>query len=359
MNKIPLKKKLALELYRKYRDNHKKLHELKYILWESTLRCNLNCIHCGSDCKKDAYVPDMPKDDFLKAIDNIAPNVDRHKTFIVITGGEPLLRKDLEVIGKELHKREFPWGMVSNGLALTEKRLQTLLNAHLSSVTISFDGLEDSHNWLRGNNKSFASAYNAIQLLGKTKGLIYDVVTCVNQRNINQLDDVKKLLVRAGVKNWRLFTIFPVGRAAEHSELQLNPTQFKSVFEFIKNEREMGDIDVSYGCEGFLGNYEGEVRDHFFFCRSGINSAAIMVDGSVSGCTSLRENFIEGNIYRDNFSDIWENRFQQYRNREWTKTGVCTECKQFKYCDGNGLHLRNEKSGELLFCHYNRINEAY
>ena len=52
--KLSLKKKLALEAYRLYRHNEIKAHPLEYFFWECTLRCNLHCQHCGSDCVKDA-----------------------------------------------------------------------------------------------------------------------------------------------------------------------------------------------------------------------------------------------------------------------------------------------------------------
>ena len=123
VRKIPLRKKIALNLFKKYKDNESKIHQLNYILWECTLRCNLKCIHCGSDCKKDASIKDMPARDFFRAIDEITDIVHPNKTMIVLTGGEALLRKDLEEIGTNLYKRGFPWGIVSNGMLLTKKKI--------------------------------------------------------------------------------------------------------------------------------------------------------------------------------------------------------------------------------------------
>ena len=95
-----------------------------------------------------------------------------------------------------------------------------------------------------------------------------------------------------------------------------------------------------------------------FFCRAGISVASILADGSISACPNLRDNFIQGNIYQDNFRDVWENRYGIFRDRRWTKTGICADCKSYKYCQGNGMHLRNDKNGELLFCHLKRIEEG-
>lgn len=358
VRKIPLRKRIALNLFKKYKSNESKIHQLNYILWECTLSCNLKCIHCGSDCKKDASVKDMPAGDFLNAIDQITEIVNPNSTMIVLTGGEALLRKDLEQIGVSLYKRGFPWGIVSNGMLLTEQRINSLINSGLRAITISLDGMEESHNWLRGNARSFSSAFKAISLLPAIPDIKYDVVTCVNQRNFNELNQIKELLVSTGVKEWRIFTIFPIGRAKEHKELQLEPADFKKLFDFISQTRKEGLINLSYGCEGFLGNYEREVRDNFFICRAGINIASILADGSISACPNLRENFIQGNIYKDNFKDVWETKYAVFRDKSWTKTGICADCEFYKYCEGNGMHLRDEKTGELLFCHLKRIEEG-
>lgn len=355
---IAFRKKLALELHSRFKRNTTKIHSLNYILWESTLRCNLACRHCGSDCKKDATIADMPVQDFIRAIDQVIPIVEPNNTMIVITGGEPLLRNDLEIAGKVLYERGFPWGIVTNGLLLNQRRLGSLMDAGIRAITISLDGLQNAHNWLRGNPKSFEKAFSAINLLSQTPDLKYDVVTCVNQVNFPEMEQLRDLLIYNGIKSWRIFTIFPTGRAAGDDKLQLPSTDFKGLFDFIQKTRTEGKIKLDYGCEGYLGNYEGQVRDQFFFCRAGINIASVLADGSISACPNLRENFIQGNIYRDNFAEVWENRYQVYRDRGWTRTGLCADCDSYKFCEGNGLHLRDEKTGELLFCHLNKIKEG-
>ena len=223
MNKRPgLRKRLALELFRSIRKNRAKIHELRTLFWECTLRCNASCLHCGSDCHVSSAHPDMPVEDFLKVIDEITPHVDPHKVMITFTGGEALVRKDIEACGRELNKREYPWGIVSNGLLLNRTRLDSLLAAGMHSITISLDGFEEAHNWLRGNRRSFEGAVNAIAMLAEEKEIVWDVVTCVNQKNFKDLMLFKDFLIELGVKNWRIFTIFPVGRAAETPELQIN-----------------------------------------------------------------------------------------------------------------------------------------
>ena len=180
------------------------------------------------------------------------------------------------------------------------------------------------------------------------------MVTCVNRRNYPYLDELKTSLYKIGVRQWRMFTIFPVGRAASHPEFQLTDEEFTGLMDFIKEIRKEGKIHLSYGCEGFLGKYEGEVRDSFFACNAGVTVGSILIDGSISACPSIRSDFHQGNIYRDNFMQVWEERFQPFRNRDWMKKDACGDCSFFRYCEGNGMHLRDE-NGNLLFCHSKRL----
>ena len=371
-----IRKRILFELERLRRKNLQHLHPLQQLFWESTLRCNVHCLHCGSDCSSSEITPDMPAEDFLRVIDqSVTPHVDPHKVLIIISGGEPLMRTDLAEVGKALYQRGYPWGMVTNGLALTEKRFKELMQSGLRSMAISFDGMKDNHNWMRQHPLAFDGATRAIKLAAEynrmivektslpSEGearrglLIWDVVTCVNKRTIKQLDEMREYLWSIGVRNWRLITIDPMGRAAENPELMLSPEQHRYVLDYIREKRKEG-LHISYSCEGFMPDYEGEVRDHLFHCAAGVSVASILIDGSISACTSVRGKYYQGNIYKDDFWDVWENRFEPYRNRQWMKQmEPCKDCKLFRYCEGGGMHLRRE-DGELMLCHHNKLQEA-
>lgn len=354
---LNLKKRLALEFYRHYRHNEVATHPLTYFFWECTLRCNLHCLHCGSDCVKDA-IPDMPREDFMKVLDGLAPHIDPKHFMVVITGGEPLMRPDLVECGKEIQKRGYPWGMVSNALAMSPEKYKSLLAAGLRSLTISLDGLHDSHNHFRGSEFSFDNALRAIKMAANTPGLTFDVMTCVNRENLPELPEIRELLTAIGVKRWRIATVFPKGRAANNPIFKLPDNEFKQVFDFIRETKMQGRINVNYGCEGFLGSYEKEARNYPFFCRAGVNVSSVLANGDISACPSLRGDYIQGNIYKDDLWDVWQNRYQIMRDRSWTRTGDCKKCKYWRYCEGSSLHLRDEKSGELMYCHVKRLQHA-
>lgn len=352
---IGLRKKLALGLFADLYKEKAEEHRLQTLFWEMTLRCNLQCRHCGSDCRADAAAADMPLEDFLRVLDEeITPNVDPATVLIIFSGGEVLVRRDLEEAGRAVTERGYQWGMVTNGILLTSERLDALTAAGLKSVSVSLDGFAEVHNDIRRNGAAFDRALAAIDAIVARPELTYDVITCVTPPMVPQLEEFAALLEEHGVEAWRLFSIFPAGRAKSDGALTLSDGEFRTVLDFIKRMRKKGGMDVSYACEGFLGEYEAEVRDDFYQCAAGVSVASIRVDGAISGCTSIRSNYNQGNIYEDKFWDVWQNRFEPFRNREWARRDECAECEMFRYCMGGGMHLR-DGDGKLMYCHYRKL----
>lgn len=352
---LSLRKRMALEIERRLHKDMISRHPLTQLFWECTLRCDLKCRHCGSDCKMINESLDMPFCDFERVLKSVATMTDTHQVFIMITGGEPLMRKDLEECGKRIYDLGFPWGIVTNALHLTEERFTRLVEAGMHSMAVSLDGLEDNHNWMRGNENSFKRVELAIEMLKKQPLVIWDVVTCATEKNFDELPKLREWLVQRGVETWRLIDVFPMGRASNDAQMILSDRHYRQMLDFIREtEKNYPNLSLNYGCEGFVGEYEFDVRPHSFFCHAGITVAGILADGSISACPSIRADYKQGNIYEDDFADVWQNRFKSFREREWMHTGKCAECNMWRYCKGNGMHLRDGK-GKLLQCHLERI----
>jgi len=349
------RQRLAFSLHALYVRKESELHKLSYLFWECTSRCNISCKHCGSDCQIGSKESDMAGEDFIKTLKNIATEYNPSDVMVVVSGGEPLVRNDLEEIGKQISLLRFPWGMVSNGYALTSERLANLVDAGISSVTISLDGLQQNHDWLREKNGSFQRAVNAIRMLVQIPNLVLDVVTCVNARNFNQLEEIKKMLMDIGIQKWRLFIIDPIGRAKENPELFITDVQFRQLMDFIAFNRQQGEIMTAFGCDGFLGKFEANVRQGVFFCRAGIHAASVLANGDISACPNINRGFVQGNIYHKPFLEIWHSKFHQFRHRKAFKTGICTNCDVWKWCRGDGFHLHEPGNPNPLVCHYHKL----
>ena len=222
------------------------------------------------------------------------------------------------------------------------------------SVTVSLDGLEAAHDWLRAKKGSFKKAVNAIRLLVGADFLqAMDVITCANIHNLDTLEEVADLLVKLGVKEWRIFTISPIGRAVEHPELFLSPEQYAVLLEKIQNMRKRTDIRVALSESGYLGrHHELAVRDQYYFCSAGISTAGVMINGDMIACPNIDRRFAQGNVFNESFIDVWENKYQIFRDRSWMKKDRCAGCREWKYCQGGPFHLWSPDAATTKLCHF-------
>jgi radical SAM protein with 4Fe4S-binding SPASM domain len=279
----------------------------------------------------------------------------KDKPFLVITGGEPLLHDALFTILGAARDGGFSFGMVTNGFALDAKTADRLIDHGLSSITISLDGLEKSHDRLRGKSGSFQRAERALRLMAARPVRLFDVVTCVHPANLSELPEILTVIRNTGVKRWRLFNIFPKGRAATNNDLLLSDEQTMEMLDWIRRMRPLLKAEgffLDYCCEGYLPkSLDREVRDEPYFCRAGIAIGSVLADGAVSACPNISRKLIQGNIRQDDFFEVWEKKYKSFRDRSWMKKGACETCKDWRRCLGNSLHLWDDEKGTTKRCY--------
>ncbi len=328
---------------------------LRYLFLEITQRCNLACRHCGSDCGSQPRAGELGPDEWVAFLDCLAPRVDASRLVLVITGGEPLCAPGLDKILQALARNRFAWGMVSNGWSLDEMTLTSLLAHGLTALTLSLDGLRAEHDWLRGRSGSFERVASTIRLAARANIPWFDVVTCANPRNLNQLSSLYELLGDWGVPAWRLFSIFPRGRAHLNPDVRLNDEGLRRLLHWIADQRRSpvpGRPIIQWSCEGYLPPaFDRQVRDEPYFCRAGINIASVLCDGSISACPNIPRSLVQGNVRNEDLIEVWERRFVPFRDRRWMATGRCESCADWKRCQGNSLHLWNEEAWTTGICH--------
>jgi radical SAM protein with 4Fe4S-binding SPASM domain len=350
---------LRRALHPLYRRLETRVHPLRYLFVEITQRCNLDCRHCGSDCGRSPNLDELSVQEWLAFFSYLRTTFDTRRLMLVVTGGEPLCHPELDVLAEGLAANRLAWGMVTNGWSLTAERLRTLRRHRLVSATVSLDGLAPSHDWLRGREGSFDRALHAIELCAAAGLPAFDVVTCVSPRNLAELDDVAALLRNAGVRNWRLFSIFPKGRAQGNRELLLDDSQLGTLLQWIANERSVNgsrEWQVSFSCEGYLpGTEDRVVRDEPYFCRAGICIGSVLCDGAIGACPNISRKLVQGNIRNDDFKQVWETAFAPFRNRSWMRAGPCERCPQWRRCQGNSLHLWDETTGTTARCYLDAV----
>lgn len=355
MDKEPgWRKRMALELNRSIKHNKAKIHSLQTLYWQCTERNNQSEPFQGHDRQPALPHADMPLADFLPVVDEMLSEVDQERFMVMLTGGEPLLRSDIALIGRELTSRGVRWGLVTNGQLLDKPCIDTLRAAGMQRVSVALDGFEEAHNTLHGEPPGYEMALNALCLLGEEEGLDWQVTTQITSLSFPQLALFKAFLTEMGATHWIISALLPTCRTTGLNELALSDEQFTKLLHFIRACRQEKQLHVGYACEGFLGNFEGEVRDEVFLCRSGVTTATVRVDGAITGCPEMHPDLSQGSIYKAGFREVWNHGFAQYRDRGWSKKGICAECKMFRFCEGNGMHFYT-KENELTNCHYRHI----
>lgn len=347
-----------------YRRLETAVHPLRYLFLEITQRCNLACLHCGSDCGRTREESGaLTTAEWTAFADTLAARFPKRRDLMcVVTGGEPLCHPDLPAILGRIAGHGFPIGLVTNGYALSKRRAGRLRELGVSSLTVSLDGMRDSHDWLRGVPGSFDRAVEGLGHAAELPFRLFDVVTCANPRNIGELDAVLDLLRRKGVRRWRIFSIFPKGRAAGNPDVLLSGAQFRALLDWIRSRRPSlaaEGFDLDFSCEGYFpADVDRAVRSEPYFCRAGICIASVLHDGAIAACPNISRSLVQGNVRTDDFATVWEERFGAYRDRAWMRRGPCVGCKEWGRCLGNSLHLWDVAANETGLCTYSLVRDS-
>ena len=335
------KRKLEqMEQLAAYREGLYKSPQLRQLFFELTLRCNERCFHCGSRCAAD--MPDgLPAETYKSILDEVKQNFDISKVQLCITGGEPLLRKDFFDILGYAHETGYHWGMTSNATLITKEVAAKLREAGMGTISVSIDGLEETHDRLRGMKGGWRRAMDGIQnLIDEHYFHAIQVTTVFNHENLKELDALYDIFREMDIDSWRVIGLEPIGRALEHPELMLTDEDQRRLFAFIYEQRSEG-MNVQYGCSHFLGlDYEKEVRPWYFLCNAGIYTASIMANGDVGACLDIERSpkTVQGNIFEDSFTNIWNNRFAMFRQPLSRRCEGCRDCEWERWCAGGAHH---------------------
>lgn len=355
----------ALESFVAAKDDARARHKLTYLFWECTIRCNLNCRHCGSDCLCDASTKgvELPADRVRQELSDIAAHTDPRDITFAIIGGEPLIRRDIEGVGAHAADLGYAWGVTTNAMLLQPARLASLKAACLRTISVSLDGLENEHDALRRRRGAFRKVTSAITRLVEDPFYErFDVICCVNALNIDSLAPFTDYLAALGVPQVRFTPVFSRGRADAHSGLMLTGEQLRRMLAFVEQQRRTrSDIVVTLSEEGYWGpNWECKVRDGFHYCGSGIGIGSILHDGGVTGCPSVSRRLVEGNLREASFVDLWEHRFARFREgRRRLASTSCAACRHWDLCEGGGCHLFDPADEASETCSLKRIGEYW
>jgi radical SAM protein with 4Fe4S-binding SPASM domain len=343
------------EIWKAQREASRKVHKLTYLFWEVSLSCNFHCRHCGSNCERKQYQDDLTTEEIKKVFREISEDYDVKKITIAVTGGEPLLRKDVFEVMGYARSLGFHWGMVTNGWSITPEVVEKMKESGMETIVVSIDGLKETHDRFRDMPGSFDRAANGVKSLAQAKFLKdLQITTSVHRQCFGELEEMYKLFSTLGITSWRVMNVDPIGRAEIDKEILLTSEELKKLLSFIKEKRKKCPFKISYSCDQFLGfDYDDSVRDQPFYCGTGINIGSILQNGDIFVCPNVPRlpELIQGNIKKDRFSDVWENKFELFRDPKRTACEKCLQCSDWEYCLGGSFHLWDFENKKPKCCY--------
>jgi radical SAM protein with 4Fe4S-binding SPASM domain len=299
------------------------------MVWLCTDVCNARCLHCSSSsaCRS----PDeLTTEEACRMLDQLAAAgvVD-----LAVSGGEPLLRRDLFEVIRYSRSLGLSVGVGSNGTTLTPKSADRLAALGINRYQVSLDGLPSSHDALRRWPGLFTRVVRTIKL-AQQAGLRVHICCTINRLNVGELEELAELVAGLGVQriNWSRFV--PTGRGS--AALDLTEGEWHRVIRLCMElrDRYRGRIEmITHLAQQILVDPQVSDLPGFIGCQAGIGQGCITANGTVLPCVLLP--VAVGNLRDRTFAEIWRTSpiIQALQSRRALK-GACGSCVLKSRCGG-------------------------
>jgi len=229
-------------------------YPLRLVFWETTARCNLNCIHCRAGAADralatpDAGPDELTTDEALALIRSLAAFA---RPILVLSGGEPLYRADIYEIASEATRLGLRVALATNGTLLDDAAAARAKAAGIVRASVSLDGPNAAlHDAFRGRAGSFDLAVAGLRHL-QAAGIETQINTTVARHNVDALPCTLELALDLDVRALHVFMLVPVGCGAEiAAEQMLPPERYEQVLEwlFAESSRLRTRIELKATC---------------------------------------------------------------------------------------------------------------
>ncbi len=337
-----------------------------YAVWEITLACDLACRHCGSRAGK-ARPEELTS---AEALDLVRQMAELGVKEVTLIGGEAYLRDDWLDIVRAVRAAGMSCTMTTGARGMTRERARGAQEAGVQSVSISIDGLRETHDHLRALAGSHDAAIAGLRHL-REAGVKVAVNTQINRVNFHELEAVHALIAAERAHGWQVQFTVAMGRAADEPEILLEPWQVLDVIPRLaalaEKHHETGVRLWPGNNIGYFGPHETTLRGHYprghgGSCGAGRVTLGIEASGDIKGCPSLpTSDYVGGNVRDASLADIWERtaplRFTRERSAAdlW---GYCAGCYYADECLAGcnwTTHVLFGKPGNNPYCHHRAL----
>jgi AdoMet-dependent heme synthase len=341
-------------------------HQVYSVSWNLTQRCNLQCAHCymsafsGADTGRELSTAEC-----RRIIDEIAvtnPNV-----FLILTGGEPLLRKDIFDIATCSADKGFTVVLGTNGVLLREPQARQMRQSGIQGASISLDSTDpDKHDAFRHLPGAWRGAVRATEAL-RAEGLDFSLHTSITSWNVEEIPAMIDLAGELGAKVLNFFFLVRTGRGEGITDI--TPQQYEQILTYLARIQGLGNTDDGGSGErasvfdrpedpwtvpaGRSGGLIIRAKCAPFFrrvlytldakspllqnyahgsCPAGKAYCRIMPEGEVTPCPYMP--LVAGNLRESSFAEIWDGAEVFQDLREPRLGGRCGPCEFSKICGG-------------------------
>jgi radical SAM protein with 4Fe4S-binding SPASM domain len=310
-----------------------------FIQLHLTERCNLRCTHCyQTGAKTDEMSLSEIKDIAAETAEMLKVWSDIHciefSPSFNVTGGEPLLRRDLYGIIEEIGSRGFEIYLLSNGTLIDQSAAKTLARLGVKGVQVSIEGPREIHERIRGKGSFTASLRGVKHLL--EAGLTVTLNVTLSELNADHFAELVTLSSSLGVQRLGFSRLVPSGRGAGLVDKMISKQKIKEIYEGIFS-LSAGGLEIVTGdpVAVQMSSDEGEDAGAVATagCAAGLSGLTILPDGTLTPCRRL---FIPlGNVRKDGLREVWATSevLGLLRDRNSYK-GRCGRCERWSRCRG-------------------------
>jgi len=301
-----------------------------FVWWQITHRCNLKCVHCFAYNVLD----ELNTEECKKVIDQLS---EARVMILKITGGEPLIRRDIFELLSYINSKGLDIILSTNATLINEEIAGKLKEVGVEYVQVSLDSANRfTHEKIRGKG-TFDKVIGGIKNLLENQ-IKVSIVTTLMSYNVSEISETVDFVYKLGVKKFLTRRLVMYGRARERwSELAPQPQQLIKAYEILKKKSEeypdmiiVPDSSYMFGIDPSLIE-EGRAPT----CECGKTQCGIKPDGTVVPCEYVT--IPAGNLREKSFLEIWNNAeiFKKFRELDVKKLkGKCSYCKFKMICKG-------------------------
>ena len=324
------------------------------VVWNSTRRCNLRCVHCYAQAGDRAFEGEFTTEEGRAFIDDLA---EMGVPVLLFSGGEPFLREDLFELGAYARSRGLRAVISTNGTLISPEMARKVKDTDFQYVGISLDGMEATNDRFRGKQGAFQEGLQGIRNC-KEVGVKVGLRFTLNRRNMADLDAIFDLMIEEEIPRCCIYHLVYAGRGTNLTDEDLSHEEtrdavdliFRRTREIVESGREVEILTVDNHSDGpylymqVLREDPSRAEEIMRLLRmnggngSGERIGAVDWRGDVHA-DQFWTHYSFGNLRDRPFSEIWydtsDELMRGLKEKKEHVKGRCARCRFLDICGGN------------------------